>query len=134
MIFFLLGFIFSACEYDDDELQAACEVIQRQVPESRIDEGLVQLSKINSTNGNPVYEYYSKSGVLYIKGSTGFSICHGFYQFMKSNNYGMITWSGRNVHWPPSLQDTAPHRQESVVRYHYNFNVVTFGYTMPFFD
>ena len=53
MIFFLLGFIFSACEYDDDELQAACEVIQRQVPESRIDEGLVQLSKINSTNGNP---------------------------------------------------------------------------------
>ncbi|KAK8835256.1 hypothetical protein M9Y10_039800 [Tritrichomonas musculus] len=133
MIFLLLSLVKSF--YDDPELQAAYEVILRQVPECGIESGKVQLSKINSTkNGNPVYEHYSTKGILYVSGNTGFAICHGFYQFMKTQEYGIITWSGKQIQWPSTIPDTSLIRQESPVRYHYNFNVVTFGYTMPYFD
>lgn len=121
MILFLL-YLFVESIYDDPELQAAYEVILRQVPESGIDKGKVQLSKIESSStGNPVYEYYSSNGVLYVKGNTGFSICRGFYQFMTKHEYGQITWSNRNIQWPDTIPDTDIFRQESVVRYHYNY-------------
>lgn len=133
MLFLLSIFIVSI--YDDQEIQAAYEVILRQVPECGIEKGKVQLSKIEpSANGNPVYEYFSEKGILYIRGSSGFAICHGFYQYMKSQEFGIITWSGRNIQWPSTLPDTDLVRQESPVRYHYNYNVVTFGYTTPFYD
>lgn len=96
---------------------------------------LTKRSKIESSeNGNPVFEYYSNNGILYVSGSSGFAICHGFYKFMKNHEYGIVTWSGKQIQWPETVPNTNLYRQETPVKYHYNYNVVTFGYTMPFFD
>lgn len=63
MLFALSILVFSV--YDDPELQAAYDVILRQVPECGIESGKVQLAKIgSSSNGNPVFEYYSHNGIL----------------------------------------------------------------------
>lgn len=133
MFFILIALI--ASTYDDPEVQAAYEVILRRVPECGIESGKVKLAKIDpAENGNPVFYYYSSKGVLYVRGSSGVAICHGFYTFMKTYEFGIITWAGRYIHWPDTIPDTDVFRQESPVKYHYNYNVVTYGYTLPFFD
>lgn len=134
MFFVFAAFIFASV-YSDPEVQAAYDVILRQVPECGIAQGKVQLAKIDAgENKNPFFEYFSAKGILYIRGSTGVAICHGFYTFMKTYEFGIVTWAGKYIHWPESIPDTDFFRQESPVKYHYNYNVVTFGYTLPFYD
>lgn len=134
MLFAFLA-IFIASVYDDPEVQAAYEVILRQVPECGIESGKVKLAKISATaNGCPVFEYYSSQGILYVSGSSGVAICHGFYIFMKTYEFGIVTWAGKHIQWPQNIPDVDHFRQESPVKYHYNYNVVTYGYTLPFYN
>ncbi|OHT06111.1 Alpha-N-acetylglucosaminidase [Tritrichomonas foetus] len=134
MFLFLLAHCFCAV-YSDVQVQAAYDVINRQVPECGIAEGKVQLERIDpNANGCPVFEYYSNKGILYVRGSSGVAICHGFYTFMKTYHFGIITWAGRNINWPKDIPDTDLYRQESPVKFHYNYNVVTYGYTLSFYD
>ena len=44
----------------------------------------------------------------------------------------MVSWDNKDIRWPAQLPDAAPRRIVSPFRNHYYFNVVTYGYTMPY--
>lgn len=81
------------------------------------------------------YAYRCDGTRLYAEGNNGVSLCRGLYDYMKQHGYGLATWSGSNMAWPSvgSLPaDTAA--VVSPTPHHYLYNVVTYGYTMPFWD
>jgi alpha-N-acetylglucosaminidase len=83
-------------------------------------------------NQNPMYQYEVKNGELYLGGNTTISITRGFYDYIKETNQGQVTWSGKNTYihypWLPIAKKTVV----SPYRFHYYLNVVTHGYTTPY--
>ena len=44
----------------------------------------------------------------------------------------MVSWDNKDIRWPAQLPDAGPRRIVSPFRNHYYLNVVTYGYTMPY--
>lgn len=84
-------------------------------------------------NGCDSYSTKVEGGVLKINGSSGVALCRGFYSFIKSKGAGISTWSGSRFE-PVSLSDEAEKVVTTPYRDHYYMNVVTFGYTTPYWD
>ncbi len=80
------------------------------------------------------FTYKVSDGKLYIQGSDNVALCRGLYDYIKSNHFGLFSWSGNNMNLPTHLQDGCTKRVVSPFSYHYYFNVVTYGYTMPYWD
>lgn len=80
------------------------------------------------------FNHEVKNGTLRITASNEVALCRGFYDYMKQNHHGMYSWSGSSLQLPDGLQDSPARRVVSPVESHYYFNVVTYGYTMPFWD
>lgn len=84
-------------------------------------------------NGCDSYSTKVEGGVLKINGSSGVALCRGFYSYIKSKGAGISTWSGsRFVPFTPT--DEAEKVVKTPYRDHYYMNVVTFGYTTPYWD
>lgn len=95
----------------------------------------VKLSlSLDKQDGCNVFETSTKNGKLQIKGSSGVALCRGFYDYVKSNGKGISSWSGNRLEWSDKIADTATKRVVSPFQNHYYFNVVTYGYTMPYWD
>lgn len=94
----------------------------------------VQLKLIPKVNGCDVFEQHIVNGQLLVKGSSAVALSHGFYDFLRLNHYGIVSWSGSRIAWPSTLKGAKTHRVVSPVKHHYYFNVVTYGYTMPYWD
>ncbi len=95
----------------------------------------VELSlTLDKENGCDVYETSVEGGRLSIKGSSGVALCRGFYSYLKAQEAGICSWSGNRVELPGILPDKQVERVVSPFQHHYYFNVVTYGYTMPYWD
>lgn len=80
-------------------------------------------------------DYFStevRDGHLTVCGSTPVAVCRGFYDYVRSNNYGVATWSITNIALPEQLDDQALKLVVSPFKHRYYMNVCTFGYTMPY--
>lgn len=104
----------------------------RTVPSLAASPEKLHLETIEKEDGYDVFETKASGGVLTIQGSSGTALCRGFYDFLKTNRLGMVSWENKDIRWPAQLPDTAPRRIVSPFRNHYYFNVVTYGYTMPY--
>lgn len=89
---------------------------------------------LDKQDGCNVFETSAKNGKLQIKGSSGVALCRGFYDYVKANGAGISSWSGKRLEWPGQLPDATLKRVVSPFQNHYYFNVVTYGYTMPYWD
>ncbi len=114
------------------EITAASEVIKRFTDS----EGpRLRIGGIDSENGNPVYATKTTEEGLTISGSSGVAICKGFYDYVKSQGAGISSWTGKRFELPILPELTGKETKVvSPVKYHYYFNVVTYGYTMPYWD
>lgn len=92
----------------------------------------VRFNMIPSTDQRDVYEYEAANNYLTVRGSSGTALCSGFYQYIKRNYLGIASWSGNRLYISKRWPDTPLTRVESPYRYRYYFNVVTYGYTMPY--
>lgn len=92
------------------------------------------LLSLEKQNGCDVFETSVVNGRLQIKGSSGVALCRGFYDYVKSNGAGISSWSGNRLEWPGKLPVKPEKRVVSPFQNHYYFNVVTYGYTMPYWD
>ena len=79
------------------------------------------------------YSVEVKDGSLHISGSSGVAICRGYYDFIKSQGWGIESWSGRRFA-AGELPDTYKKSVKSPFAHHYYLNVVTYGYTTPYWD
>lgn len=129
-IFCCTAFIFLGVGiYAKNDINEAKEVIKRVLGKQEIPVKL----KINKTD-ETYFDYEVKNGILNITASDNVSLCRGFYDYVKSNNMGMYTWSGNNIEIPSSLPSGDPVKVVSPFENHYYFNVCTYGYSMPYWD
>lgn len=95
----------------------------------------VKLSlSLDKVDGCDCYSYQVKEGRLHIQGSSNVAICRGFYDYVKTNGAGIFSWSGSRLDLPSTLEDHGLISKTSPFQHHYYFNVVTYGYTMAFWD
>lgn len=114
-----------------NQRQSARQVIERLAPQ--VSKSIV-IESINKVDGKDVFEQELRNGKLVIKGSSGVATCRGFYDFMRNNNYGISSWNGNRNAMPTEMKSGNTRRIVSPFKHHYYFNVVTYGYTMPYWD
>ena len=128
-IFFLL-FFFSACCMAQGEKEA--EGVIRRFAGREIPMHLAL--SLKPVDGCDQFETSVKNGKLTIKGSSGVALCRGFYEYVRQHKAGLCTWTGKRLSLPQRLDDQSTTRKVSPYKHHYYLNVVTYGYTMPYWD
>ena len=103
-------FVFAEDIQKNREREAARSVIMRTVPSLAKAPEKLQLEIIEKEDGHDVFETKASGGILNIRGSSGTALCRGFYDFLKTNRLGMVSWDNKDIRWPAQLPDAAPHR------------------------
>ncbi len=111
--------------------KAAASIINR-FTDGKVDVA-VELSLTPTDKGCDKYEYSAEGNTVTVKASSAVAACRAFYDWTKSKQAGMMTWSGKRFDRPADLS-TAAKTLTSQYRDHQYFNVVTYGYTMPYWD
>lgn len=109
---------------------SALEVLQRVSRQTSVPVNL----ELKRNVGNMYYEYSVVDGILQLKGSDNVALCRGFYDYVKTHDWGMYSWSGNNIELPSELPVTSSVKVVSPFQNHYYFNVCTYGYSMPYWD
>lgn len=84
--------------------------------------------------GRDVYTSSVDKGRLKINASSPVAACRAFYDYVKDTGSGINSWTGNRLDLPEKLSGEYNKEVTSPFRHHYYFNVVTFGYTMPYWD
>ena len=112
-------------------ISAAKDVIQRLIGDRAKEFNLISMDK----NGDGDYYQYSASdGIITIKGTSAIALTRGFYDYLKSNGFGMVTWSGQRIDLPKELPDCSLVINKTPFQFREYFNVCTFGYTTVWWD
>lgn len=126
--------IMAACSHQSNNTaeQAAYDVIHRFAEQDLNIKLYADLPKTDE--GCDQFTTSVNNGRLTIHGSSGVALCRGFYDYAKSHDAGISSWSGKRCELPEQLTDTDEKHIISPFAHHYYFNVVTYGYTMPYWD
>lgn len=87
-----------------------------------------------ASDGKDKFSYDYTGGMLTIHASNGVSACRGFYDFVKANGAGICSWTANRFQMPGELAKTSQAEYTSSYRHHQYFNVVTYGYSTPYWD
>ena len=125
--------IVNSCSPDNTSavIQPAKEVIHRAIGE-RVKE--IEFKVIEAEGGLETYEIEAKNGRLTIGGSSTVAICYAFNTYLKEGCGSMKTWSGEHMQLPLSWPDFDKRKVTTPYKFRYYLNVVTFGYTTPYWD
>lgn len=110
---------------------AARGVFTRLGLDGKID---LDLSQSSRENGCQKFQTEVLNNRLFINASSGVAMCHALYDYMTRHGMGIVSWSGNRIAIPEKLPYEVVHKVISPVQNHYYLNVVTFGYTMPYWD
>lgn len=91
----------------------------------------VLLNQRKNAQGGDVFAYVLERDTLVVEASSAVAACRGFYHWTKKMGAGISSWSGSRFVRPTFLE-TEPTRISSPYRDHQYLNVVTYGYTMPY--
>lgn len=83
-------------------------------------------------SGEDAFEYEAKGGRVTVRGTTVVAMTRGAYEYLKDNGLGEAGWSASRIDTAKAWPDATPVRRRSPVGFRYYFNVVTYGYTMPY--
>lgn len=120
-----------SAQINSKERKAALGVIERTYPE------MATRLKIKSTDkaGDcDVFHQTADGQRLTVTASSPVAACRGVYDFIRNNEYGIASWTGSRLQLPESFTQSKTRRIVSPFAHHYYFNVVTYGYTMPYWD
>lgn len=81
--------------------------------------------------GKEAFSTKVAGGKLIVKGSSPIALCHGFYAATKAEGRGICSWAGNRFTAGPWTKK-AEVAASTPFAYRYYFNVVTYGYTMPY--
>lgn len=131
IILFLLPICYTYGQISKKEKQATRDVIQRVFPELS---SKLNISSIQKKNNCDVFEQTIINDKLHISGSSGVAVARGVYDFIRNNNLGISSWTGNRLELPMSLDACKTRDVTSPFEHHYYFNVVTYGYTLAYWD
>ncbi len=127
---------FSMCAFAQTSSKgtsSAYGVIRRFCGDSGINLKLKRTSAPGSATDRFTYSVDAK-GQLTVQGNSPVALCRGFYDYIRTNGYGICSWSGNRLDLPVRLDPQEPKTVTSPFRHHYCYNVVTYGYTTPYWD
>lgn len=111
-------------------------VVFEKIDATKIDGEKTNGEKIDATKPNPDLRF--KTAVvdnrLIVKGTSNVALAHGFYDYLKQHQLGIVSWTGNRFAIPEKLPAENCRELISPVPFHYYLNVVTYGYTMPYWD
>ena len=113
------------------EMKAAREVIERTFPQWA---ERLQLKPAAKQDGRDMFRQSVNGQRLTVEASSGVALCRGVYDFIRQNGLGIYSWSGTRETAPASLSSFSTRMKISPFAHHYYFNVVTYGYSMPYWD
>ncbi len=85
-----------------------------------------------SAAGKSMYEYEARGGILTVRGGTTVALTRGAYDYLKDQGLGEVSWSATRIDTSSPWPDCPVVRRASPVPFRYYFNVVTYGYSMPY--
>lgn len=94
----------------------------------------IHLEEFVSPNGLDSFIVTAQNGLLSIKGTSPVAMCYGFNTYLKNYCHSMKTWSGSHLDIPAQWPACTNLAGGSPYPYRYYLNVVTFGYTTPYWD
>jgi alpha-N-acetylglucosaminidase len=113
----------------DPATTAATDVLKRLLGEKFQS---VTLEFIPPAQELDVYEFESQQGRPIVRGSSSVALCRGFYDYLRTNNLGMVGWTDTRLEIPKHWPDAARTRVASPFRFRHLYNAVTFGYYSPY--
>ena len=130
----LLLLLLSSCK-DDKPVQyqaemAAMEVLKRTVGDANASRFIL---KFKASDALDSYEISVKDNKVIIIGNSPIALTRGAYGYLKNATHSIISWSGNNINIPDALPRYKTEVQ-SPFKYRYYMNVVTHGYTTPYWD
>lgn len=133
VLLFLFAVTMLSCG-DAPQTPESCarEVIERTLGRRAPDVELRLTEK--APDGHDRFATRVTDGRLVIEGSSGVALTRGFYDYITTNGYGQVTWTGTRMELPERLPDTPLREVSSPFRHHYYMNVCTFGYTYPYWS
>ncbi len=129
----LVASLITALQAAGDDTEAARKVIESFAKETQWP---IELKLTPELKDGKQYVVKTEGGKLSISGSSGVALCRGFYDLAKSQGWGLYSWSGNtfDVDKAKKLPANVNMSMKSPFKHHYYFNVVTYGYTMPYWD
>ena len=94
----------------------------------------VRLERIPPTGDRDAFETSAAGGTLTVRGTSPVALASGFYQFVRRHELGIASWTGNRLDLSHPWPDALTTRVQTPYALRYYFNVVTFGYTMPYWD
>lgn len=85
-----------------------------------------------ATSGNDTFEYEATGGRVTVRGTSPVAMTRGAYEYLKDNGLGEAGWSASRIDTSKRWPDSVPARRSSPVKFRYYLNVVTFGYSTPY--
>lgn len=110
---------------------AAKAVMERTIGDKARNIDLIYIPAVNNTDR---YQLEAKNGRLFISGSSAVAMVYAFNSYLQKACHSMVTWSGKHLQLPQQWPDYAKETVMSPFQYRYYLNVVTFGYTTPYWD
>lgn len=95
---------------------------------------ILKFKPIPKEGKRDLFEQQIKDGKLIIKGSSEVALARGYYDFIRQNGYGISSWTGNRCKLPATWEQAKTRKVVSPYQHHYNFNAVTYGYSMPYWD
>ena len=127
----LIGSITLSAQITSKEKKAAQAVIERNYPQ--LADHLDWIS-INKVDDHDVFQQSIEDNRLKISASSAIAACRGVYDFIRQNEYGISSWTGNRLMLPQQLEGSEVRQIVSPFVHHYYLNVVTYGYSMPYWD
>ncbi|MGC4013386.1 MAG: alpha-N-acetylglucosaminidase TIM-barrel domain-containing protein [Luteolibacter sp.] len=126
---FVCGVASAAAEGPAD---AASGVVRRIFGPTAVADVSFVAREVGREGEHDAYDFTAANGSLTVTGGTPVALARGYYDYLKSAGIGQFGWSGARFERPARWPDAAATHGASPVKYRYDFNVVTYGYTMPY--
>ena len=111
--------------------RAAMGVIERVFPQMA---DRLRWGTLEKEGDGDVFSQEIQGNRLRVSASSEVAACRGVYDFIRQNSYGISSWTGNRLQLPENLEGSRVRKVCSPFAHHYYLNVVTYGYTMPYWD
>ncbi|GAC22286.1 alpha-N-acetylglucosaminidase [Paraglaciecola arctica BSs20135] len=115
------------------DIEAAKSVLSRTLGDDISERFVLKLTKTVDQQANDQFNVSTSDNCVFIEGNSPVALTRASYSYLKQEHNNLLSWSGENFHLPTTLSPF--NKSESTpYQYRYYFNVVTHGYSTPYWD
>jgi len=132
----LLLVLLCLCIISCDRPEVSCEIGAKSVLIRSVGARNADRFKLNLVEDSVNTDWYSittSDTTILINANTPVALCRGAYDYLKNNCNSIVSWSGTKVNMPDELP-VVNEKVNTSFQFRYYFNVVTHGYTTPYWD